>query len=117
MLIDSEGLTQCGPNEVIPASGVHTPYYAAPEQLGADGLGPRRCHASDVYSLGSSARALLEDMMRVAVDHNLPVVATMLGAASGPAARLLAFASECMACQADLRPTAAAAYQLICEAQ
>ncbi|KXZ46058.1 hypothetical protein GPECTOR_47g333 [Gonium pectorale] len=107
LLTDSEAVDPCGPHEVLPGSGIHTPMFAAPEQMGLDGGIPRRCQASDVWSLGSTATALLMMAIEKAQNYGLLAVAELLQAPQGPAARLLALGDACMDVQLDRRPSAA----------
>ncbi|KXZ47338.1 hypothetical protein GPECTOR_36g62 [Gonium pectorale] len=107
LLTDSEAVDPCGPHEVLPGSGIHTPMFAAPEQMGRDGGIPRRCQASDVWSLGSTAAALLMVAIERAQNYGLLAVAELLQASHGPAARLLAVGDACMDVQLDRRPSAA----------
>ncbi|KXZ45401.1 hypothetical protein GPECTOR_55g307 [Gonium pectorale] len=106
LLTDSEAVDPCGPHEVLPGSGLHTTYYAAPEQKGHDGGSPRRCQASDVFTLGSSAVLLLEGAAAAAQRHGLSEVSDLLQDTDGLGARLYGVAAACLGSMTE-RPTAA----------
>ncbi|KXZ49134.1 hypothetical protein GPECTOR_23g62 [Gonium pectorale] len=113
LLTDSEAVNLCGPRQVLPHSGVHTRDFAAPEQLGLDGGGAWRCQASDVWSLGSSAEALLELAIDRVRQHKLWAVEALLQSPCGPAARLMALRDECMRVRVGERPSAADACAML----
>ncbi|KXZ45387.1 hypothetical protein GPECTOR_55g293 [Gonium pectorale] len=106
LLTDSEAVDPCGPHEVLLGPGLHTTYYAAPEQKGHDGGSPRRCQASDVFTLGSSAVLLLEGAAAAAQRHGLSEVSDLLQDTDGLGARLYGVAAACLGTMTE-RPTAA----------